>query len=205
MSHVEIMRRPARTADDATRRLARLAAWQQAPLAAAAPLAALAVAGVLAPAAGAVAAVTAVVLCSGASLARHVLVDELALRDDLADVPEVARARERLVDAKRRREVAGALRGLAGQSRVSRHDVAPVVVGRLGPVRGELLAVAEELERAGPLDPRTIGRSARLISDGARSPLLNAAVPESELDVLLRRIRFRLATARPGDDLRPAA
>jgi hypothetical protein len=72
-------------------------------------------------------------------------------------------------------------------------------------VRGELLAVAEELERAGALDPRTMAEIAGLISDGARSPLLNAAVPESELDVLLRRIRFRLATVRPGDDLRPAA
>ena len=190
------MRRPPHTADDATRRLARLAAWQHGPLAAVAALAALALAGVLAPAAVAVAAVTAVLLCSGASLARHALLDELAVRDDLASVPEVARRRRRLVDAKRRREAACALRGLAGQRRVSRHDVAPVVVGRLGPVRGELLAVAEELEGAGALDPRTMAEIAGLISDGARSPLLNAAVPESELDVLLRRIRFRLATVR---------
>ena len=39
-----------------------------------------------------------------------------------------------------------------------------------------------------------------------RSPLLNGAVPETELDLALRRIRYRLATAsRGGDDLRPAA
>jgi hypothetical protein len=44
-----------------------------------------------------------------------------------------------------------------------------------------------------------------LITDGARSPLLNEAVPEPELAVLLRRIRFRLASGSAGDQLRPAA
>jgi hypothetical protein len=189
---------------DARKRLATLAAWQRGPLGAAAAVAALALGGLLGPSATAVAAATAVVLCAGATVARHVLLDELALREDLADIPEVARARRRLVEPARRREIARALRAVAAQRRVSRHDVVPVVVARLGPVRGELLAVADELERARALDPRTMAEIAGLVTDGARSPLLNAAVPESELDVLLRRIRFRLATVGLGEDLRPA-
>jgi hypothetical protein len=44
-----------------------------------------------------------------------------------------------------------------------------------------------------------------LISDGARSPLLNSAVPEPELAMVLRRIRFRLAAMLRDDELRPAA
>ena len=201
----QVVRPPTHSADDATRRLARLAAWRGGSLAAGTAMVALAVAGVLAPAAGAVAAGTAVVLWSGAAVAGQVLLDELALRDDLADLPEVARARRRLVDPKRRREIARALRSIAVQRRVSRHDVVPVLVGRLGPVRGELLAVAEELEHARALDPRTMAEITGLISDGARSPLLNATVPEPELAVALRRIRFRLATMGLGDDdLRPA-
>jgi hypothetical protein len=190
------MRPPVHSSADATRRLATLAAWRDGPVLAAAGLAALALGGMVAPAAGVAAAVMAVVLCSCAAIARNLLLDELVLRDDLADIPEVARARRRLVDPKRRREIAGALRTMAGHRGVSRHDVAPVVIGRLGPVRGELLALAAEVEHSGALDPRTMTEIAKLVSDGARSPLLNAAVPESELDVLLRRIRFRLATVR---------
>jgi hypothetical protein len=71
-----------------------------------------------------------------------------------------------------------------------------VLFERLGPVRDELLAVAAELEAAPELDVRTMAEIIRLLTDGAHSPLLNVTVPESELAVLLRRIRFRLVTAR---------
>jgi hypothetical protein len=195
----------AHTTADVTRRLAALAAWRSGALAAGATIGALALGGVVAAACGGVAAAAAVVLWAGAWVARQALLDDCLLRDDLADVPEVARARERLVAPRRRREIAGSLRSIAGQRRVSRHDVAPVLVGRLAPVRADLLALAEELDRVGTLDPRTMAEIMGLISDGARSPLLNAAVPESELAVLLRRIRFRLATVRRADELRPAA
>ena len=102
----------------------------------------------------------------------------------------------------RRREVAGSLRRIAAQRRTSRHEVAPLLVGRLAPVRDDLLAVAEEVERAPSLPPGTMAEIMRLITDGVKSPLLNEAVPEGELALLLRRIRFQLATAR--DDVRPA-
>jgi hypothetical protein len=198
------MRAQPHTTADVARRLGSLTAWRRGALAAGATIGALSLGGLLAAAAGGVAAAAAAVLWSGAWVLRQMLLDDCLLRDDLADVPEVARARQRLVGPERRRELAGSLRTIARQRRVSRHDVAPILVGRLGPVRGELLAVAEELERVRALDPRTMAEIMGLISDGARSPLLNAAVPESELAVLLRRIRFRLATVRLGDDLRPA-
>src|ERR671922_64052 len=88
---------------------------------------------------------------------------------------------------------------IAGQRRVSRHEVAPLLLNRVDAVRAELLAVAADLED-GPLDARTIAEITGLITDGAHSPLLNAAVPESELGVALRRIRFRIASARIGGD-----
>lgn len=200
------LRAPVHTRNDATRRLAALAARRHGALVAGAAMLPLALAGALVPPAAAVGAVVAMVLWSGAWVARQVLLEECVLRDELADIPEVARARAQLVAPERRRELARALRRIAGQARASRHDVAPLLVDRVGPVRRELLAVAEEIERVPVLDPRTMAELAGLVHDGARSPLLNGAVPETELDLALRRIRYRLATAsRGGDDLRPAA
>jgi hypothetical protein len=200
------MRAPVLTRIDATRRLAALAASRRGAIVAGAAMLPLVLAGALVPPAAAIGAVAAIVLWSGARVARQVLLEECVLRDELAEIPEVARARAQLVAPERRREIAGSLRRIAGQGRASRHDVAPLLVDRVGPVRGELLAVAEEIERVPVLDPRTMAELAGLVHDGARSPLLNGAVPETELDVALRRIRYRLATAsRGGDDLRPAA
>ena len=83
---------------------------------------------------------------------------------------------------------------------MSRHEVAPLLLDRLDAVLAELVAVAADLEDGSALDARTIAEITRLITDGARSPLLNAAVPESELGVALRRIRFRIASAQIGGD-----
>jgi hypothetical protein len=202
------MRPTADVTTDAARRLASLAAWQWGALVGGVAVLALTLDHVLLGAAGLVGAAAAAVLAGGARVARMALVEELAMRDDLAAIPEIARARERLVAPRHRREVAASLRRIAREARTSRHDVAPLVVERLdAPVRRDLLALAEELERAPRLDPRTMAEIAGLVHDGARSPLLNRAVPESELEVVLRRIRFRLATppAVAGDELRPAA
>jgi hypothetical protein len=200
------MRAPVHTRTDATGRLAALAARRRGALVAGAAIVPLVLAGVLVPPAAGVGAVAVIVIWSGTWVARRVLLEECALRDDLADIPEVARARAQLVAPERRREIARSLRGIAGQARASRHDVAPLIIDRVGPVRRELLAVAEEIERVPVLDPRTMAELAGLVHDGARSPLLNGAVPETELDVALRRIRYRLATASGGgDELRPAA
>jgi hypothetical protein len=206
------MRAPVHTSADATARLAALAARRRGALVAGAAMLALALAGALRPAAGAVGLAAAIVLWSAAWVTRQMLLEEWLLRDDLAAVPEVARARAELVAPKRRREVARSLRRIAGQRGVSRHEVAPLLLDRVAPVRGELLAVADEVERLPALDPRTMADIARLVHDGARSPLLNGDVPEPELALALRRIRYRLETATAvtaatgrEDELRPAA
>jgi hypothetical protein len=199
------MRTAVHSSDEAAQRLAALTTWRWSALGAGALIAGLTLGGAFAPAAGAIAVAVAIALCSGAHLARNILLDEWTLRDDLVDVPEIARARRRLVAAERRAELARSLRDIAGSRRVSRHEVAPFLVCRLDPVRADLRAVADELEDGAAVDPRTMAEIAGLITDGARSPLLNDAVPESELAVALRRIRFRIAAARYGDDdARPA-
>jgi hypothetical protein len=190
---------------DARRHLQSLAAWRWSALSSGLVSALLWATGHLTSAAGAVAVAAAVILAGGAEVARHVTLDEWALRDDLAGLPELARLRARLVDARHRRDAARLLREIAGQRSVPRNAVAPLLLTRLGPVRAELLAVAEDLERVPVLDPRTMADITGLISDGARSPLLNSAVPEPELAIALRRIRFRLAATLREDELRPAA
>ena len=188
--------------EEAARLLGSRAAWRGGAIAAAVLVAVLAIAGALAPAPAALGVVIAVTIAVTAHLARQMRLEEWAGRDDLAALPELAVARRRLVADERRREVAGSLRRIAAQRRTSRHDVAPLLVGRLAPVRADLLAVAEEVERAPVLHPATMVEITRLITDGVKSPLLNEAVPEGELAPLLRRIRFQLATARDG--VRPA-
>jgi hypothetical protein len=198
------MRPAADTTADPAARLGSLTEWQWGALVGGVAVAALTLDGVLFAAAGVVGAVAAAVLAGGARVARQALVEELAMRDDLADIPEIARARSRLIAPRHRREVAASLRRIAGEARTSRHDVAPLVVERLAdPVRRDLLALADEIEHAPVLDPRTMAEISGLVHDGARSPLLNRSVPASELEVALRRIRFRLATG--ADELRPAA
>jgi hypothetical protein len=183
--------------DDAARRLAGLAAWRRGAGAAGVVLLGLVADRALQPIAAVAGLVAAGALCAGAHAARQALLNAWALRDDLAELPEVSRARTRLVAAGRRRELAASLRSTAAQRTVSRHDVAPLLVDRLDAgARLALLAVADDLERAEAVDARTIADITALITDGARSPLLNHAVPAGELDVALRRIHFRLAT--PG-------
>jgi hypothetical protein len=194
-----------RSAADAHRHLQSLAAWRWGAIAAGLAALAMTADGVIVPAAAAVGLVAAVLLACGAEVTRQVVVDEWTLREDLAGVPELARARRRMTTDAHRRALARSLREIALQRSVPRHAIAPMLLSRVEPVRGELLAMAEEVERSPRLDPRTIAEINGLVTDGARSPLLNEAVPEPELAILLRRIRFRLAAGAAGDELRRAA
>src|SRR3954462_9238797 len=117
--------------EDAARLLGSRAAWRTGAIAAAAVVAALALPGPLEPAAAALGVVLAVTIAVTAHLAREMRLEEWAGRDDLAALPELARARRELVGDARRREVAGSLRRIAAQRRTSRHDVAPLLVRRL--------------------------------------------------------------------------
>jgi hypothetical protein len=197
-----------RNATEAHRHLQSLAAWRWGAILSAVTSLALLADGLLIPAAAVIGVVAAVIMGAGAEVARNVVLDEWAVREDLAAVPELARVRRRMVTAAHRHAIARSLREIATQHSVPRTAVAPLLLARVAPVRGELLAMAEELERAPSIDPRTMAELTGLITDGARSPLLNEAVPEPELAVLLRRIRFRLASGSAvpsGDALRRAA
>ena len=61
---------------------------------------------------------------------------------------------------------------------------------RVSIARAALLEIADDVESAGRALRRDIHA---LVRDGVDSPLLNRAVPEGELDVVLRCVRFRLA------------
>jgi len=179
-----------RTAAEAHRHLQSLAAWRWGAIASAVMSLGLAAAGLLVPAAAVTGVVAAVILGAGAELARTVVLDEWAVREDLGDVPELARARRRMVTDAQRRAMARSLREIAVQRTVPRSAVAPQLLARVAPVRGELLAMAEELERAPRLDPRTMAELTGLITDGARSPLLNEAVPDADYrDALEARVK----------------
>jgi hypothetical protein len=204
MTGVPLMPATIHTRADATARLAALGARRNGALLAGASMVPLGLAGVLAPAAACVGVAASVVLWCSGWVAKQVLVEDWVMRDDLAEIPDVARARAQLVAPERRREIADALRRIASPSRVSRHDVVPLLVDRVGPVREQLLEVADQLDRGVVLDPRTMAELAGLVHDGARSPLLNGNVPESEVAVVLRRVRYRLAIAA-GDDPHPAS
>jgi len=82
-----------RTAAEAHRHLQSLAAWRWGAIASAVMSLGLAAAGLLVPAAAVTGVVAAVILGAGAELARTVVLDEWAVREDLGDVPELARAR----------------------------------------------------------------------------------------------------------------
>jgi hypothetical protein len=123
----------------------------------------------------------------------HRFVDRCALRPELACIPAVARRRRRICCARRRRDFASSLRSLASASPRERKN--PYVLwGRVSLVADELCALADELECADDVDPRTIRELDRLLCDGRDSPMLNPQLPVSELASTLLRIRFRLIT-----------
>src|SRR3954465_9692572 len=98
------MRAPVQPSADATARLAALAARRAGALAAAAAMPPLALARVLDPAAPAGAMAAGAVPWAGRRVVGQALVEEWALRDELAEVPAVARYRSWLVAPERRRE-----------------------------------------------------------------------------------------------------
>src|SRR4051794_38253666 len=91
------MRAPIHTPADAKARLAALAARRRGALAAGAAMLPLALGGMLVPVAAAAGAAVAIVLWAGGWVVRQTLVEEWVLRDELAEIPEVARARAQLV------------------------------------------------------------------------------------------------------------
>jgi hypothetical protein len=70
-----------------------------------------------------------------------------------------------------------------------------VLWDRVALVREELLALADELESAATIDPRTMVEIHELLCSGRDSPMLNDQLPASALASAILCARFRLVTA----------
>jgi hypothetical protein len=132
-------------------------------------------------------------IMAGAHVSLHAFVGRCALSSELAGIPAVERRRRSLCSARKRRELGCALRSLVSASAWEKKN--PYVLwDRVSLVADELLALADELEYADGVDPRTVVEVDRLLCDGRDSPMLNPQLPASELASALLHMRFRLLT-----------
>jgi hypothetical protein len=149
-------------------------------------------------------------LALAAQIAREVELRALATNPELADLPDLARARRRLISTRTRRGLSRELRHVAASqphARVGPSAIVPVLHDRVAAVRDELLDVATALEHGNPSDhdPVRVARIRELLRDGA-SPLYNPNVAAAGLYTTLSQARSGLAidpwgsnTASPPD------
>ena len=120
------------------------------------------------------------------------LVDALLLDSDTYVIAEIRTNAERLASMDNRRALANAAR--SRMTPVPGYQLSP----RVAAVSNELHALAGELEDEQlTLDPECAARCRQLLSDYARSPLLNDGLPPEQAAAWIRRIRagFKGATA----------
>ena len=177
--------------DAAANRITALVAWRRGSAVVASLGAAALVAGSLGTVGPLAGILIAVGFMAGAQLSLRRFVGRCALSDELANIPAVARRRRSLCSARKRHALGCALRSLVSASAWEKKN--PYVLwDRVSLVADELLALADELEYADGVDPRTIVEVDRLLCDGRESPMLNEQLPASELAGALLRMRFRL-------------
>jgi hypothetical protein len=137
---------------------------------------------------------TGVCIVVGAEIALRRFLRKCTLRPELAEIPAVARCRDRLCSVRRRRQLARSVRSTAVTSPGA--QASPLVLwDRVALVRDELLALADELESADTVDPRTMVEIHDLLCSGRDSPMLNDQLPTSALVSAVLCARFRLVTA----------
>jgi len=176
-------------------RIALLSAWRRGGALAAVATGALVGFGRLALGAGLLAVGVAVLLATTAHLGLRGLLARSALDPDLACIGAVARYRRRRCSPRRRRQLVANLRLTARPSRHARKSEF-VAWDRVRLVRARLLALADELEAAEGVEPRTMVELDRLLCDSRVSPLLNRSIPESELFVAVRSLRYQVLSRR---------
>ena len=178
----------------AARRISLLVAWRRGAAAAALCSGGVLASGLLGPAAPLAGIGIAVGITAGVDIALRSFLRKCALCRELTEIPAVARYRDRLCSVRRRRQLATWLRRIASAS--PRAQSSPLVLwGRVALVRDELVVLADELESADTVDPRTMVELHELLSSGRDSPMLNDQLPASELSTAILRARFRLVTA----------
>jgi hypothetical protein len=179
----------------ATERIAVLLAWRRGGLLAGMAATTLTAGGWLGQVGPLAGVLVAALIAGGTQLALCGFVRRCALYPDLAGIPIVKRYCRRLCSVRRRHGIARELRWLASPpTRALENDL--VRWDRVTLVRGDLQALAQDVERAETVEPRTIVELTDLLSDGARSPLFNPEVPIEELTSRLLCLRFRLACAK---------
>jgi hypothetical protein len=179
--------------DGARTRISLLTAWRRGAAIAALSSLALVATGRLGMVAPLVGFGTAICVMGGAETARRCFLRNCALCPDLEEIAAVARYRETLCSARSRRRLATSLRSTTRDSQAA--QASPYVLwDRVAQVRHELLALADELESANTVDPRTMIEIRNLLSDGQNSPLLNDQIPPAALVSTVRCARFRVAT-----------
>jgi hypothetical protein len=183
-------------------RIAALEEWRRGGAVAAVSSGAFVASGWLGAAASICALAVAAIIVAGAQIVLRSTVRRCALDSELAGIPAVARCRRRLCSARRRRMLASAVRHTAFRSQHA-HESDLVLWERVRFVAPELVAMADELEAAQRVEPRTMVDVDSLLCDGRLSPLLNDQLPMGELACAVRSIRFRLQTARSSPDARP--
>jgi hypothetical protein len=171
--------------------------WRRGSGGAAICAAALLAAGELPTELGLLALGFAVCLLLGSEIVLRCALPGCVLQSELSELPAVARYRRRLCSPRRRRSLAAALRRIAfDSSRANGPDF--IQWERAGRVAARLHALAAELEAAPVADPRTLLELESLLCDGLTSPLINPAIPEEQLEPILRSIAYRVQTAAPG-------
>jgi len=188
--------RPRPNLADAQRSLALLTNWRTGTLATASVVGCLlpfAIAwrvGYLIAMAAAI--VFAAAIAAGCHLARQARLDRLAVQPDLAQLPDLAATRRRLQTARTRRALAAGLRRAADPIQPPRRfDCCPVLVDRVVGVRGEMLALADDLEQTLAPDPASVALVRELLTSGT-SPLYNPNLPVEHLHTALSQARAGL-------------
>jgi hypothetical protein len=199
------LRFPSRTAphdDTAERRLALLTNWRTGALATAIVMAALlpfAIAWRVSDLLAIAATITfATTLAISSHVARRRQLATMALSLETVQLPQLAGTRRRLQTPHTRRALAAGLRRSADPIQPPRRfDCCPVLVDRVAVVRGELLALADDLEQTRTPEPACVALIGELLTDGS-SPLYNPNLTDDDLHTTLTRARAGITPHRPS-------
>lgn len=139
-------------------------------------------------AAVAIGAIAEAALAVSSSVRRRALIARLALEEGAYVIPEVHRYGSTLTSTRSRRAAAVAITSMLRGASESRTGVALAdrVVWQ-APALAELARALAESERK--VEPTAMAACMRLLADGRESPLLNPALPRSELERVLHQIR----------------
>ena len=137
--------------------------------------------------------IAAVTLALGCHAARERRLTTLAIYPELAQLPDLAGKRKRLVTSRTRHALAEGLKRTAAPTQPPRRfDCCPVLGDRVAAVRAELLELAAALEQTNDPDPASVALIHELLTNGC-SPLYNPNLPAADLQATLTRAHAGLA------------